>query len=421
MSRSQPRAHHHWPRPILFSLLALSLLFAGCGKTTDELVQQAREAESAARLACEADEPKTARKAADRAESALETLEKRAAKAKDDKPALDAAAGTARLAARAARDHAQLATERAEFRDLCSSIKARAYRATRSTIFHQVLPQLANAAESADTAEPGSIQRRLAEEAWGLAHDLGGRPSLADGQPDWAGTAADLRAWSQQPPPQFALFLGIAWGLAGQPALAFSELQTLDPAGLTDDDERALWHGAHAALFALRGWNKLASIDAERCAACLDPQSAIDGHIIVALFHGFRAYDAYRKQDLTAMDAALAQSLRAWPDNPLGIFLTGERLAADGQWEKAAESLETIATNSDEAWIARHIAARARELRDGKGSSKKLFTDDRMIIGLALRIALREARNTPAGQRLKPLLDAADSFTSRLTDQLPNP
>ncbi|HOG94082.1 MAG TPA: hypothetical protein PLE80_10955, partial [Opitutaceae bacterium] len=129
MSRSQPRAHHHWPRPILFSLLALSLLFAGCGKTTDELVQQAREAESAARLACEADEPKTARKAADRAESALETLEKRAAKAKDDKPALDAAAGTARLAARAARDHAQLATERAEFRDLCSSIKARAYRA----------------------------------------------------------------------------------------------------------------------------------------------------------------------------------------------------------------------------------------------------------------------------------------------------
>ncbi len=44
-----------------------------------------------------------------------------------------------------------------------------------------------------------------------------------------------------------------------------------------------------------------------------------------------------------------------------------------------------------------------------------------MIIGLALRIALREARNTPAGQRLKPLLDTADSFTSRLTDQLSSP
>lgn len=415
-ARIQPCRHS-----LFFSLLVACLLIAGCGKTTDEFVQQAREAESAARLACEADDPKAARKAADRADSALEQLEKRAVKAKDDKPALDAAAATARLAARAARDHAQLATERAEFRDLCSSLKARAYRATRSTIFHQILPQLANAAESADTAAPGSIQRRLADEAWALAHDLGGRPSLADGQPDWVGTAADLRAWSNQPPSQFALFLGIAWGLAGQPALAFSELQTLNPAGLADDRERALWHGAHAALFALRGWNKLAAIDAERCVSFIDPEFPLNGHVIVAVFHGFNAYEAYKERDPAAMDAALAQSIRAWPDNPLATFLTGERLAANGQWEKAAESFETMATNSDEAWIARHIAARARELRDGKGSSEKLFTDDRMIIGLALRIALREARNTTAGQRLKPLLDTADSFTSRLTDQFSSP
>jgi thioredoxin-like negative regulator of GroEL len=139
----------------------------------------------------------------------------------------------------------------------------------------------------------------------------------------------------------------------------------------------------------------------------------------VALFHLFTACDAFTKRDFVKMDAALAQSIRAWPDNPLAVYLTGEKLAATGAWEKAADSLEARAAGTEDQWIAQRLAQRARDLRDGKGSTKSLVLDAHFLVEFAARATAKTARNSSTGRKLSDWLDGAEAFGQALRSSVP--
>jgi hypothetical protein len=53
----------------------------------------------------------------------------------------------------------------------------------------------------------------------------------------------------------------------------------------------------------------------------------VNGAQMVALFHAFMAYHyGAEKRDLVKMDAEIARCIKAWPDNPVVVFLTGRTL-----------------------------------------------------------------------------------------------
>ena len=121
----------------------------------------------------------------------------------------------------------------------------------------------------------------------------------------------------------------------------------------------------------------------------------------------------------TRPEAALAQSIRAWPDNPLAIYLTGEKLAATGAWEKAADSLEARAAGTEDQWIAQRLAQRARDLRDGKGSTKSLVLNAHFLVEFAAHATAKTARNSSAGKKLSDWLDGAEAFGQALRSSVP--
>jgi len=109
--------------------------------------------------------------------------------------------------------------------------------------------------------------------------------------------------------------------------------------------------------------------------------------------------------------------MRAWPDNPVCVFLTGERLAADGRYEKAAESLEKQAAGTQYEWLARRLTARARQVRDNKGEAAPLFTDTGFLCDVMIHCVGEKAQQK-APRQLKGAIAAARSLTQRVLDHL---
>jgi hypothetical protein len=110
---------------------------------------------------------------------------------------------------------------------------------------------------------------------------------------------------------------------------------------------------------------------------------------------------------------------KAWPDNPVAVFLTGERLGATGEREKAARSLESAVAGTDQEWLARRVAARARELREGTGPAEPLLYDPAFLRDLALWHIARAARTSAPARRLEELVGASRRFAERWLPHFP--
>jgi hypothetical protein len=89
-------------------------------------------------------------------------------------------------------------------------------------------------------------------------------------------------------------------------------------------------------------------------------------------------------EDYAGADVEIVRSMKAWPNNPVAVFLTGERLGLMGEREAAAKSLESCMAGTDQEWIAKRLAARARELRDDKGPWEPLIFDSAFLRDIAL-------------------------------------
>jgi hypothetical protein len=367
-----------------FFLLLLAVLVAasvGCSKSREDLVKTASAGEEAARAA------------------------------------------QAETAARSATRYADLAFEEHDRREKLGSLKARAYQKTRAFILTTTLPRLARAAEKAGgegTNQLSAVDKPMAEQGWGMVHLVGGRPPLADGQPDWSGAAADLWRWSTNPPIEFRAFLGLAMISAGSPELALAELESVDVATLQTTNALQIYYGGRALLYAHQGWNQLAGSEVEAFMKHADvSKGEIEAQHVVAMFHVLMAGQALKNRELKKADEEIAQCVKAWPNNPWAVFLTGERLAANGEWEKAAESLEANAAGSKDEWFARKLAQRARDLRDGKGSTKALILDAGFLLEFVPRAMFRVAQESESGQRAGEILDEARAFADRLHKNFP--
>jgi len=398
-------------------------LCSGCSKNPDRLHQDALTAENDARKAYAQNDAKQARRAADRADSAASKLKKLIEADLQSTEEARRKLVEAQKAERAAREHAEKAEEEHQRRKMLGSLKVKAYQKGRAALLGGLLPQMASAAEAAGrrgTNDLSAAERPLAEGAWKLADLLGVAKPLPDGAPDWASAAAKLQDWSTNQTIEFRAFLGLAFTFLGRTDFALAEFETVDPAGLKGTNALAIYHGGRTFLYTVEGWNHLASQEAEVFSEVFaTSEGPVEGRMLVAVLHAFMAYEAGSKRQFIAMDAEIAQSIRAWPENPMLVFVTGEQLASNGEWEKAAESLEASAAGTKDEWVAKRLAQRARELRDGKGSTKAFAMDARFLIPFAAQCLATRAKDSTAGKKLVEAVEEAKSFGNNLRQRLP--
>ena len=404
----------------VFGLLAF--MVAGCRPRPEKLLAQANRGNEEARQAGADGDVQKAYRGAEKAQEAADTLKELAESARPERDEARRFLGEAQAAARAARDCAELADERNQCGKRLARLKIKAYRRARDAILSTLLPQVAQAADKAarqGTNTLSVLELTLAEQAWNLSNLLTDRPPLEDGTRDWSGAAADLWSWSTNPPPEFNAFIGLGFHLAGFTDFALAEMESANAAQLTTTNGLLACHGGKALVYVSQGWDHMAAREMESLAALAPAtNSPFNGQQIVAVFHGCSAYESLKKRDLVRADAELARAFQAWPDNPVAVFLTGERLAASGEWVKAADSLEAQAAGTDDEEIARLLAQRARDLRDGKGNTKALLVDDGFLLKIAVHSLMRTAKSSAAAEKLEQLVDEAAAFAKGLTEKL---
>ncbi len=186
---------------IVFLILSLP----GCSGCSENLPDSAAELKEAA-------------DAAERAEAAvarLIELQEPVKKLSDDEKALRKAAV---LAARRARDFAELAREEKEHADALDSWKATGYRTARKLALKGTFEALALAAEQADGEDLKMLSQGVRDSALlaaDLANQFTGRKPLANGDPDWKGIAVDMHKLADATPASHSQFLALSFLLVG--------------------------------------------------------------------------------------------------------------------------------------------------------------------------------------------------------------
>jgi Flp pilus assembly protein TadD len=128
------------------------------------------------------------------------------------------------------------------------------------------------------------------------------------------------------------------------------------PAG----DQKLHFHLLNGIIYSMHDWQHLAVLEIDK----VPEGDRGDSNELLAGAHMAIAYFHLRSKDYEAADREIVRSMQIAPNNPVSIFLTGERLAANGEYEKAADSMEDLVRDPDQKWLAKRVSARARELRD---------------------------------------------------------
>ncbi len=407
--------------------LALALVtLLGCSRqdplpgTVPELkdyAAKARDEAQAARTGKDPGKAEAAWKRADRAATAARELG-------EGKPEADAALlAEITRTADDARVITELAREDAELAARISGLKAKTYRHARNLALGGVLEGLAIAARHA-AKDPGA----LLSPGIGEAADLGElisslfsppRPRLGTA-PDWNGIAQDLEGLAATPPAAWSAFLAVAFALLGSPDLALVEVQEVDAEAFalldTEVDPESRQTGAmllRGFVYTLAGLPRLGAAELESLAEVSDAGKGKSQELLAGA-HLLLAYVFSRLREWKLADRELALTLRVWPNNPAGVFLTGERLVASGEYEKAAESLELAFQGSDSEALARRAAERARAIRDGRTKDPALFLDNAFLAEVALHVVAESAKKSAAGRKVRDWVEAARGFGSRI-------
>ncbi len=302
----------------------------------------------------------------------------------------------------------RLATERRDLGKLVGSLKVRGYRAARTVVVPKLLATLAAAARQAADTDLEKLPK-LVREAAELAASFAG-VETADpagstaklSRADWLRAAERIDAFNQSEPPEVALGLGLAYAALGKGGFALVELERVDPAKLGNPEHAALVPLARAFTFSRFGFIELAAREASLISG--DTET---GRQLLAATHAVVAYLYGAEKDWKQMDRELGQAVRAWPNNPLVIFLSGERLLADGRREQALETFARAAAGTDGAWLAPLVEQRLREVRDSKGEVPPLVLDNELVVKGTLHLLVQQARQSEAGRRLAGLLESA--------------
>jgi hypothetical protein len=412
--------------PRLFILLGLVCL-ASCGDSTQvaslpntipELRDVAVSSRDEAQAAQEAKDLAAAKAAAETAEAAVKKLgvllAQQDATSEDEK-----ANQEAEQAGRKARYFAELAQEQKDMADALASWKARTYRSARGLALGASWKAMSLAAEQAGKSDlkslPAPVQQ-AARDAARLSQEFSGRQPLDNGQPDWAGIAADLNGYSQSPPAEEHQFLAVAFLLAGQANFGLYEIDMLDATALKSQRQREWSTLARALIYSSHRWRHSAVLACQELVADGDAEASAQ---LLAGVHLFLAGTYLQGKDHENADRELVRAMRVWPNNPVSVYLTGECLAANGEREKAAKSLEAAAAGTKDEWLAKKVAERARQIRDGEIEDDTLFHDREFVTRVALHYLAVAAKESPWAAHLQGMLEAADSFGHALMAKLP--
>jgi hypothetical protein len=406
----------------LFLVAVIFLHVTGCRQSPENLHEAALEASHKATAAAKQHDPQAAMDASRRARRLLTRLEREA----DQDPVAQRLVGEARLAVMEAEEIAEHAYEEDQRTERLGSLKAKTYRASRVVALRGFLSAAALGAEAMALQGTNVVwlgDQNLTENAQMLAMLV---QEFSTGEfaepPAWTNVAASLRTWSTNPPPETGLFLALSMVSVGQRDLALAEVESVVLNDLTSSNSAMLYHGVRAFVYGFHGWNRLAALEVEKLARSAEQSDyAVEGEDAVVMARAFVAGDALLKRDWKKADEQIAECVKLAPNHPIVVYLTGERLAANGEWEKAAESMEAKALSSDEQWIAEKLARRARELRDGKGSKQSLFLDPRFLFDISIHYCARKAKSTEAANKLKGLWGYATATGKRLIEsEAPN-
>jgi hypothetical protein len=401
------------------STLLLALLCA-CGKgdaLPDDLpglktvALQARDDAQSARAGRD---PKKAKKAADLARRAQDRAAATLKEKADASPEDRALAADIQAAARDALRLSRLAAEEEVIRDRTTGLKASAYRTGRGAALSGTFHGLALAADQ--RSKGGALPKGIEESAVlgaDLAERFLGRKKLPEGTPDWAGVASDLRSLAASPPPGMTTFFALALVLSRQDGLALVEIDSIDPITIKDPEQLACHLLLRGIILRLNGLPESGSDSIS--AAGASPGLQGFGPELQAGIHLFQAFSAIHQTDLQTADIEIVRAMKVWPNNPVAVYLTGERLGAMGEREAAAKSLEASAAGTDNEWLAKRFAARARELRDGQGPAEPLFLDSAVLRDVVLWHIWQAARTSAPAKRLQQTIDSARNFGARWT------
>ena len=312
----------------------------------------------------------------------------------------------------------RLASERQRVAELMGGLKVRAYRATRTVVVPKLLDTLATAARQAATTDLDQLPklvREAAELAASLADVL---PTGADAKPpaltrsDWQQVATRIDSWNAAEPAEFPLGLALGYAVLGQTGFALVELDRVDPAKLSEPEYAALVPLTRAIVLSRLGCLELATREAAG-----DSGGSERGQQTLAALHALLAYGYATEKDWQRMDRELAHAVRIWPNNPLVVFLSGERLLADGRKEQALETLTRAAAGSEAAWLAPLVEKRIRQVRDSNGAAPPLLLDHELIAKCVLHSLIEQAQRSELGRKFAHFLEASQLLPSAVIGQ----
>lgn len=428
-------------RPLL-SLLAAALL-VGCPgkpnlptfKSVPECQAEAEKNLAAAKAARAAKDLELADAAATRAEDVLRQAQDLTPKPSPQPSASPGATPTIRqptaeeiaqekalrelaMTARATRRNAMAAHEEEKRDAKLNGLVAKTYRKGSGIALKGLFLGLSKAAEQAvgkDVEELPENVRGAAQMAANLAGDLTGRQPLPDGKPDWAGIASDMQALSQEPSARTHLTLAAAFLILKRDRLALYEIHLVDETKLPGGAaERAVCMTMKGIIYRMNGYPILAGETFEGVSEL--PEFAKLGPELVGGIHLLLMAYNLKQKEYSKADQHLVRAIKAWPDNPVAIYLTGEQQLANGETELAKDSFEKAAAGTEAEWLSKELKVRIKDIQEGK-ETDALFTDLGFMRKLAFHYLALAAKKSPEAKQLQDQLDRAKAFGTRTLDE----
>ncbi len=417
--RSSFGSRLHIPRGIRIAFLPVLLVFlVGCSDSPSTFLRNALRGEAQAKRAFERHDVEGAELGAARAEVAFADLQQFIASGKLAGPEKDRFLNQTRMAAASARDYAQLAHEELLRLSALNSLKVKTYQRLRGAICAYTIAGLAVAADrlaQAGTNSSVAAEQQLASVVWRMVEIVDSSASATNNPANWSVAAHTLRAYSSNPPPALGMALALAYAAGGMTDFALSEIETVKLSQLGSTNSQSLYHIERGALFALRGWDRSAARELEQ-AVSLAPNGWKTTGVTqaVSVVHFWLAEQSLKRANYVQADLEIDQVLRTWPDNPLIALAVSDKLAANGEWQKAADLLDERARILKNQWLAVRFTQRAADIRKAQGSGPQLFSD----VMLLLEFAAQATGDSAAGTNVLQWLEQAKVLSSQAAEKL---
>lgn len=414
----------------LLMLIATAVLVScdpASAKSPPELRDEIHAAAAEAKECVAKEDAPAAEAAAARATAALARLRElnaQAAAAQPSSAPLDAALlAECEAKARQAGQWATLTKEKVARAEKLAGWRAKIYHTVQSATLRVFIHTLALAADQAAAGNlkllPQSIQDGAAEAAKFIESYVGPR-RLASGELDWQGVGRELRKFAEAPPLDLR-FLVVVMLMAGLDFdSAFYEVEAIPEALCKTPEEQICYRLLRGAACLGQGYGELALAEFELAdKLSTDHKLNMGTETKCGMHLGLALYFLHEKRWADA-DRCLASANRAWPDNPVVVYLTGERQVAANNYTAADDSFAKALKGTDYEWLAERVAVRMKRLRDSPASLEPVLFDFHLMTDLAWAFVKNESKKSAAMKSLQDRMEATQAFVQELKQKLPD-